>query len=150
VPRIYVFLSSFFKYVFIAIIYLFIFGIMKMIYLDIRKTDLPRPKGIPKGMPYLQLITDANTLYFEVSKAYPLDGEKIIIGRGVSCDITVDDLYLSARHVKLWYADNEWYIVDLESTNGTYINGTKMDKEPLILDSGDKIRIGQLEFLVVI
>jgi pSer/pThr/pTyr-binding forkhead associated (FHA) protein len=59
-------------------------------------------------------------------------------------------LYLSARHVKLYYNEGEWYIVDLKSTNGTYINGIKMGKKQLILDSEDKIRIGQLEFLVVL
>jgi len=145
-PGFYAFLSNIFKYIFIIIIYLFIFGIMRMIYLDIKKTNVFRPKGVPKGIPYLLLITDKKNLYFEVANVFPLDGASFIIGRGKSCDIVIDDFYLSARHVKLWAENDEWCIEDLKSTNGTYINEIKIDSEPLILDNGDKIRIGQLEF----
>ncbi|NLB80329.1 MAG: FHA domain-containing protein [Clostridiaceae bacterium] len=148
--QVFVVLSSVFKYIFTAIIYLFIFGIIRMIFLDIRKINTARPKGIPKGMPYLRLVTDKHSLYFDVNPVYKLDKEILIIGRDAECDISIDDLYLSARHVKLYYNEGEWYIVDLKSTNGTYINGIKMGKKQLILDSEDKIRIGQLEFLVVL
>ena len=85
-----------------------------------------------------------------MDSVYPLDTEHIIIGRSEKCDISINDLYMSTRHVQLCFEDGEWYIADLGSTNGTYINGRKMKDEPLILDSGDTIKIGQLEFLVVI
>lgn len=147
---IFTFLSSLFKYIFITIIYLFIFGIIRMIIFDIKKMDAPRPREIPKDMPYLQLLTDKSTLYFDVKSVYPLDKEIVIIGRGAQCDIPIDDLYMSTQHVQLWHEDNEWYIADLGSTNGTYINGTRMSDDPLILDNGDQLKIGQLELLVVI
>ncbi|OQB13864.1 MAG: FHA domain-containing protein FhaB [Firmicutes bacterium ADurb.Bin193] len=143
-------ISTVFKYIFITIIYLFIFGIMRMIFLDIRKIQTPRPKGIPKDVSYLQLLTDRSGLYFEVEPAYPLEGDEIVIGRGTKCDISIDDLYMSTQHVRLWFDEGEWYISDLASTNGTYINGIKMTDDPLILDNGDRIKIGQLEFLVVL
>lgn len=148
--NVYNILAAIFKYIFITIIYLFIFGIMRMIYLDIKKTNMPRPRGIPRGMAYLQLLMDKNNLYFEVESAYPLDKEVIVIGRGANCDIVIDDYYISTRHVQLWSEDDEWYIADMGSTNGTYINGIKMDDEPLILDSGDRIKIGQVEFMAVL
>ncbi len=148
--QIYNLLASFFKYLFTAIIYLFIFGIMRLISLDIKRSNVSRPKGIPKGMPYLRLISDKNSLYFDVNLAYQLTHNEMVIGRDSGCDISIDDLYLSARHIKLYNKDDEWYIVDLGSTNGTYINGERMVDDILILDSGDKIRIGQLEFLVVL
>ncbi|MDD3766281.1 MAG: FHA domain-containing protein [Eubacteriales bacterium] len=149
-PTIFSALSTILRYVFITIIYLFIFGIIRMIFLDIKKMDIPRPRQIPKNMAYLQLLTDKKSLYFDVDSVYPLDTEHIIIGRSEKCDISINDLYMSTRHVQLWFEDGEWYIADLGSTNGTYINGRKMKDEPLILDSGDTIKIGQLEFLVVI
>ncbi len=147
---IYSLLATVLKYVFITIIYLFIFGIIRMITLDIRKMNAPRPKGIAKGTPYLQLLTDRKSLYFDVKQGYPLDREVIVIGRGSGCDITIDDLYMSTKHLQLWYEEGEWYIADLGSSNGTFINGKRMSDEPLILDAGDKIKIGQLEFLVVV
>lgn len=147
---IFAFLSSVFRYIFIAVIYLFIFGIIRMIILDIKRMDMPRPRELPKDMPYLQLLTDKKTLYFDVKTAYPLDRDIIIVGRGEQCDICIDDLYLSTQHVQLWYEDDEWYIADLGSTNGTYINGMKMSDEPFILDNGDRIKAGQLEFSAII
>lgn len=147
---IYTMLASVFKYLFITVIYLFIFGIMRMIFLDIKKMNMPRPREIPKNMSYLQLINDKNSLYFDVESVYALDKDVVIIGRGAQCDISIDDLYMSTQHVQLWYEDNEWYIADLGSTNGTYVNETRMSDEPLILDDGDRIKVGQLCFLVVI
>ena len=147
---IYTMLASVFKYLFITVIYLFIFGIMRMIFLDIKKMNMPRPREIPKNMSYLQLINDKNSLYFDVESVYALDKDVVIIGRGAQCDISIDDLYMSTQHVQLWYEDNEWYIADLGSTNGTYVNETRMSDEPLILDDGDRIKVGQLCYLVVI
>ena len=127
-------LSAILRYVFMTIIYLFIFGIIRMIFLDIRKMDVPRPRQIPKNMAYLQLITNKKSLYFDVNSVYPLDKDIIVIGRGEKCDISINDLYMSTRHVQLWFEEGEWYIADLASTNGTYINGRKMKDEPFILE----------------
>jgi len=149
-PTLFSALSAVLRYIFITIIYLFIFGIIRMIFLDIKKMDMPRPRQVPKNMAYLQLLNNKKSLYFDVNPVYMLDKNIMVIGRGNQCDIGIDDLYMSTRHVQLWFEDDEWYIADLGSTNGTYINGKKMKDEPLILDSGDTIKVGQLEFLVVI
>ncbi len=142
-------LASLLKYIFITIIYLFIFAIIRMIYLDIRRTS--KDKRTPKHeTSYLEVITNPNKLYFKVEQSYPLENEVVIIGRGEDCTISIDDLYMSSQNTQLWLEDGEWYIADMGSTNGTYINGEKMEDEPLILDSGDKIRIGQVEFIIVI
>ncbi len=142
-------LASLLKYLFITVIYLFIFAIIRMIYLDIRRTS--RDKRKPKHeTSYLELLTNKDKLYFEVQQSYPLESDVVIIGRDPDCTISIDDLYMSAQNTQLWFEDGEWYIADMGSTNGTYINGEKMEDEPLILDGGDKIRIGQVEFLIVI
>jgi len=149
--EVYTFLSSLLKYIFITIIYLFIFGIIRMIFLDIRKSDTMHKKNeLPKGIGYLELKSDKKSFYFDVENLYPLDKDVVVIGRGANCTISIDDLYMSTEHVQLWHEDNEWYIVDMGSTNGTYVNGKKMDDKPLILDNDDVIKVGQVEFLVVI
>ena len=149
--NIFMILSSFLKYLFITVIYLFIFGIIRMIYLDIQKLDTSRKNAkAHKNIPYLELLTDKSKLYFDVKNTYPLNKDKITIGRGSECEIIIDDLYLSAKHTKIWTDGEEWYIADMKSKNGTYINGEKMTEETLILDSWDKLRLGQVEFSVVI
>lgn len=142
-------LASLLRYIFITVIYLFIFAVIRMIYLDIRRTSKDKRK--PKyDTSYLEVITNINKLYFDVSQSYPLTEDVVIIGRSPDCTISIDDLYMSAQNTQLWFENGEWYIADMGSTNGTYVNGQKMDDEPLILDGGDKIRIGQIEFLIVI
>lgn len=142
-------LASLLRYIFITVIYLFIFAVIRMIYLDIRRTSKDKRK--PKyDTSYLEVITNINKLYFDVQQSYPLTEDVVIIGRSPDCTISIDDLYMSAQNTQLWFENGEWYIADMGSTNGTYVNGQKMDDEPLILDGGDKIRIGQIEFLIVI
>ena len=142
-------LASLLRYLFITVIYLFIFAVIRMIYLDIRRTSKDKRK--PKyDTSYLEVISNINKLYFDVKQSYPLTEDVVIIGRNPDCTISIDDLYMSSQNTQLWFEDGEWYIADMGSTNGTYINGKKMGEEPLILDGGDKIRIGQVEFLIVI
>ncbi len=143
-------IATLLKYIFITIIYIFIFAIIRMIYLDIRNMNVQKNRMAPKNCAYLELMNDADTLYFDVRQFYPMTSEVIVIGRSKDCTIHIDDFYLSSQHVKLWYEDEEWHICDMDSTNGTYINGKKLKKNVLILDNGDRIRIGQMEFMVVL
>ncbi len=142
-------LASLLKYIFVTVIYLFIFAIIRMIFLDIKKSTADKRKP-QHDTTYLEVITNKNNLYFDVESSYPLTSDVVIIGRGEDCTISINDLYMSNQNTQLWFEDKEWYIADMGSTNGTYINGEKMTDEPLILDSGDRIRIGQVEFVIVI
>lgn len=143
-------ISSLLMYFFIIIIYVFIFSIIRMIFLDIRSMNVRKNRMAPKNCAYLELMNDIQTLYFDVKQFYPMTSEVIIIGRASGCTIQIDDFYLSGKHVQLWYEDEEWHIQDMGSTNGTYINGKIMKKNEYILDNGDRFRIGQLEFMVVL
>lgn len=143
-------LASVMKYIFITVIYVFIFAIIRMIFLDIRSMNVRKTRMAPKNCAYLEVLNDENTLYFDVKQFYPMTSEIIIIGRSSDCNIHIDDFYMSAHHTRIWYEDEEWHIEDMNSTNGTYINGKLMNKKEMILDNGDKIRIGQIEFLVVL
>lgn len=147
----YAIFSSVTKYIFILIVYVFIYAIIKMIFLDIRKIDRAKKvSSVPKGVSYLELVTNSSKLYFDVKNVYPLKQESIVIGRSPSCDICIDDLYMSSKHAQLWNEDNEWYLADLNSTNGTFVNGEKLGEDSVALDNGDRIRIGQIEFTAVI
>ena len=57
--------------------------------------------------------------------------EPFSIGRDESCDIHVDSSLASRRHIEVSFVDGTWLICDLESTNGTYIDGRKIGKVPL-------------------
>lgn len=77
--------------------------------------------------------------------------DRIIIGRSPKfCDIplTYDDS-VSQRHCELFLRENDVYIRDLSSSNGTYVNGQKVYQE-IKLNSGDIIKIGQLSLFIQI
>jgi len=71
---------------------------------------------------------------------YPITGEYTVIGRDKDADITVKDSLVSRRHVAIIYHEGEFTIKDLESTNGTMMNGNMI--ELASLRHRDKFRIG--------
>lgn len=139
-------LSSLLKYIFITIIYVFIFGIIRLIYLDIKSMN---NSNNTEDIPYLKLINRTDLLPFKAEENYVLDMDKIKIGRTKKCDIQIADPFLSSEHVQLLFQNGKYYIEDLNSTNGTFLNGNRITGKPAALKNGDMISIGQLDFLYV-
>ncbi len=64
------------------------------------------------------------------------------LGRDVNNSIVVEDEFVSASHAALTYRGRAWYVEDLGSTNGTFVNGSQVDGlAPVAF--GDEIQIGQ-------
>ena len=76
-------------------------------------------------------------------RSIPLRDE-MLIGRGTTCTLRLTDPSVSRRHAQIRFAGGRWYIEDLNSGIGTYINGAKLPSTPL--SPGDRIRIGSAEF----
>lgn len=140
-------IATIFKYIFIVIIYIFIFSIMRMIYLDISSM-----KGYGnndnKGNPYLKLMNRREHFNFKIQESYVID-EEISIGRSKKSDIVIQDPFLSHRHVSFSLRDDACFVKDEGSTNGTFVNDQRIGEEEVVLNDGDKIHIGQLDFIFV-
>lgn len=65
---------------------------------------------------------------------------KIIVGRGDGCNFKIPSSSVSLRHLSIEELQNGWKVVDLNSTNGTYIYGKRIGE--LIVDEKDEIRVG--------
>ena len=134
------------KYIFVLIVYLFIFAIIRMIYLDIRSMSASKA-NTAGSYPYLKLLNQRESLSFKVEEAYTLD-RSISIGREASNNVVIGDLFLSKRHAFFQVKDGQVFIEDLNSRNGTYLNGTRINQnEKIVLADGDKIKLGNVEFL---
>jgi pSer/pThr/pTyr-binding forkhead associated (FHA) protein len=72
----------------------------------------------------------------------PLDGHRLVIGRDRSCDIVVRDRATSRRHALLERLAAGWCLTDLQSRNGTWVNGERLDRERPLYDE-DEIRVGR-------
>jgi FHA domain len=65
------------------------------------------------------------------------------LGRDVNNSIVLDDDFVSSTHAALTYRGRAWYVEDLASTNGTYVNGSQVDGlSPIAF--GDEVQIGQV------
>ena len=74
-----------------------------------------------------------------------LESEKIL-GRGESVHIRLDHTSISRHHCRFWMEDKTCFVADCGSTNGTYVNGLKIEKEKL--SPGDTIVVGRFELVV--
>ena len=72
---------------------------------------------------------------------------EIVLGRDPGCDIPLTDDTVSTRHAQLTYHHNQWWLEDLESTNGTILNGTQVSM-PTVITSGDEIKCGATQLTV--
>jgi hypothetical protein len=71
---------------------------------------------------------------------YPLTGE-VTIGRAPGCAIRVDDTFASQLHARVFFRDGRWYVEDIGSTNGTWLNRKRVHG-PVPIAKGDRIAIG--------
>ena len=65
------------------------------------------------------------------------------IGRNVNNTIFVEDDFVSANHAMLTFRGRSWFVEDQGSTNGTYVNGHRIDR-PVALSFGDELTIGRV------
>ena len=74
---------------------------------------------------------------------------EIIIGRDVHSDFRIPDETISARHARLSYHHKQWWVEDLYSTNGTYLNQEPLTTSTVIV-SDDELRCGQVYLTITI
>src|SRR5512137_912776 len=72
---------------------------------------------------------------------------EVTVGRDPACECPVEDNSISARHARLSYHHNQWWLEDLESTNGTLINHEKLSI-PTVVVSGDEFCCGKTCFTI--
>jgi pSer/pThr/pTyr-binding forkhead associated (FHA) protein len=104
-------------------------------------SDLPRPAGGFAGNPRLLVSgpepgSDGNT-----QRTYELSAPLTILGRGTDCDLRLVDPGVSRHHAELRVEDNEVILVDLGSTNGTFVNGQPVRR--MALTDGTRVTLGR-------
>jgi len=71
-----------------------------------------------------------------------VDRDWLVIGRGRSADLVIAEPTISRAHAAIGYEATGFYLQDLGSTNGTMVNGARIDRQPL--KPGDQIQMGRL------
>jgi hypothetical protein len=74
-------------------------------------------------------------------RVVPIESARVVLGRSRECDVQIDDANASRRHCEIVQdGAASWSVVDLGSTNGTEVNGRRVERAPL--NDGDRISVG--------
>jgi hypothetical protein len=76
-----------------------------------------------------------------VGQSFPLEGERLTIGRSPDAEIFLDDVTVSRDHAVLVRRSGAWYLDDSGSLNGTYVNRRRIDSHKL--EDGDELQVGK-------
>ena len=136
-------LSTILKYIFVFIVFYFIYSIIRIIYYDVRTTL----KKESKSDTYLKLLNVDDKLSFDVQEFYFLASDNTI-GRDDRNSICIKDKFLSKFHARIVEDEGIYFIEDLKSANGTFLNREKIE-DAIELKSNDLINIGTLKFLFI-
>jgi pSer/pThr/pTyr-binding forkhead associated (FHA) protein len=110
-----------------------------------RETRLPMATVVQEFEP----ATDVEYSLVPVCAASPpilLTSFPVEIGRGPDADVRLDDIYVSRRHCEIVATDAALVVHDLDSKNGTFVNGVRTEHSPLC--PGDVLTLGGMSFVV--
>jgi hypothetical protein len=145
---------------FLAVMWIFVFSIISVIRADlfgqkvfskVAAANAPKvvsapitapskPIGEPRVAAKL-VVTEGARKGLEIA----LRGRELTIGRSEDSDLIVDDEFASTYHAKLVLLNGEWMLQDLNSTNGTYLDGVKVTT-PTNLKLKSTVRVGKTSF----
>jgi pSer/pThr/pTyr-binding forkhead associated (FHA) protein len=140
---------------FLVVLYLFVARAVRAVMLDVygprpdrpigrrrarqRAATPPPPPAAPR--PSRRPPREVHVSDAQGNRTMPL-GEAVTIGRAASCDLVVVDNYVSNVHARIFARDGGWYLEDLGSTNGTFVNERKVSA-PVSVGPGDTVRVGK-------
>jgi hypothetical protein len=110
-------------------------------------TMIYRPRSpLPPDGPAPDVVLAQEIVTLTVSgKRREIDTRRVVIGRSKDCDIQISDPNASRRHAELRQEGAAYWLIDLDSTNGSNVNGHRTARSKL--ESGDVITIGSTELL---
>lgn len=136
--NLYKIISTFFKFIFVFIVLYYIYIIVKLIVLDIGNID--HNNKIKRN---ILIVSHSN----QNDKRFLLENVTRI-GRSFSNDIVLESPMVSAQHAEIVKSGNAYYIIDLDSSNGTILNGELIHENLELLD-GDIVDIADFRLTFI-
>ena len=104
----------------------------------------PSPRGAGRSTGPSKLVVIDGAL---AGTTIPLSSSSILTGRDPACTLVLDDDYASSRHARFFPQGARWFVEDLGSTNGTYLNNERLSS-PAPFTPADTLRIGRTLLVV--
>jgi hypothetical protein len=137
----------------LLLLYLFLYLVVQTLRQDLRSAVsqpglLPAPPATDLAASALQLeLIDAGQTPILPGQRYSLR-DPLLMGRSARSDITLEDAWVSAEHLRLRRSGGAWLAEDLGSTNGTRLNGRPL-KGAARVRAGDVLDLGRVKFKLV-
>ena len=125
-----------------ASLYAFFGMALYLLWRDLQSQVKPAASYLPPALTLIR-ITDEEPVQLRFTAS------EIIIGRDPACDFVLEDSTVSAKHTRLSFSQGQWWVEDLRSTNGTYLNQEPITTS-LVVTSGDEIRCGQVALTITV
>ncbi len=109
---------------------------------DLSNRNAVKDTYLVQGRPVLARLTMKTGSM--VGRSYRFHQDVTTIGRTNGNNLVISHLSVSRRHARLWFANGAWYLEDLGSANGTFVNKTRIF-QPVVLNEGDVINFGNEE-----
>ena len=124
----------------IFLLYLFLYQVVRVIIRELRAAGTEQTAASQYGS---LVVVNSGQSGLPQGKRFPL-GPVNTIGRTMDNDIPLNDSFLSSEHAMLQWDGQTWTIEDLESTNGTRLNGREV-VQPTPVEYGDTIQVGHVD-----
>lgn len=126
----------------VVVLYIFLGWALYTLWKGIQRSPYSHEKS---RIPELVLgVEDESEERIEFSRSQ----ETILIGRDSLCDLAIDNSTISSQHAIIEYDMGQWWLKDLRSTNGTFLNGERVE-EPIVITDGDQIHCGKIVITVL-
>lgn len=132
------------RIIFIFLLYFFVFQVIRVISRELRTVADPggaRGYDVPHGTVRVEDPGKSNLYAGQVLELDPVT----VIGRDRRATIPVEHSFVSSEHAQISWEEGQWWVADLRSTNGTYVNGSRITVSTA-LHPGDQIQVGDVTF----
>lgn len=127
------------RLLFLLLLYVFLFRVVRTLLRDLRAAAREPTTTLGR-----LVVIDSPASEPPAGHVFAIDAITTL-GRDVNNSIVVDDPFASAEHAVLTFRGSAWYVEDLGSTNGSYVNGHRVDGVATI-GFGDELQVGQVRF----
>ena len=136
------------RIVFIFLLYFFVYQVVRVITRELREVATrdvtPRhAAGVRGGL----LVTDPGESVLRRGDVFDLE-PVTVIGRHPRATIVIDSSFMSSQHAQLAWEQDRWWVTDMKSTNGTFVNGERI-RVATGIRPGDTLEFGGVRFQLV-
>lgn len=134
------------RIIFIFLLYFFLYQVIRVISRELAATPAPPPRRVARttaAVPTLTLI-DADQSGLPVGTTFTLQPVNTV-GRTPDNVVALPDAFISTHHARLVQATGRWYVTDLGSTNGTFVNGARTGGAAEPVKDGDILQFGRVK-----